>query len=266
MIGALTSALNSASNSLSTSLNRLGTGSRLNSAKDDAAGLAIAALTSAQISSSAVALNNIGDGISITQTASGGLGQVSEALQQMRQLAVQSVNGTNSTSDRQALQAQFSQLSSGLDSISSQAQFNGQNLLDGTFSKTLQTGPNAGDTQDISLGSVSSATLGIAPLDISTSAGSSSALSAIDQAIDSISSQQAAVGATQSSLEATSSRLTASSINLSSSRSAIADTDYAAESSSLTLARIKQQSSLKAIALYNANQASLISLLPGQSR
>lgn len=266
MIGALTSSLDSVNTALNTSINRLGSGSRINSAKDDASGSAIASRLSVQISSAGIALNNISDGLSISQTAAGGLGQVSDTLQQLRELAVQSANGTNTASDRQALQSEFSQLSSSLDNVSGQLQFNGQNLLDGSFNATIQAGPNAGDTQNLSLGNVSGAALGIASLDISTENGSTNALSAIDQAISTIGSQQASIGAIQASLEATSSNLTSSSINLSTSRSSIADTDYAAESSNLALAKVKQQASLKALSLYNANQAQVLNLLPGQNK
>jgi flagellin len=259
MIGSL----DSASSTLSTSMNRLSSGSRINSAKDDPSGLQIASQMGAQISSAGMAMSNMLDGLSLTQTAAGGLGQVSNTLQRLRELAVQSSNGVNSATDRQALQAEFSQLSNSLDSTAGQVQFNGQNLLDGTFNSAVQTGPNAGDTLNLTLGNVSSSALGVSTLDISTSAGSASALSAIDQAISSVGNLQSNVGAVESGLEASSASLSSNIVNLSASRSAINDTDYAQTSSEMSLAKVKQQVSLKVAALYNSNQSNLFKLLPG---
>jgi len=266
MIGALGNSLDSANTAVSTALGRLSSGLRINSAKDDPAGLQIATRMAAQISSTGAALSNVSDASSLAQTAGGALGQVSETLQRMRELAVQAGNGSYSASDRQALQAEFTQLSSSLDSTASQSQFNGKNLLDGTFQATVQTGPNASDTQSLSLGNVSSTALGSAGLDISSAAGATNALSAIDQAISVVAGQQANLGAIQSTLDATSANLANSSVNLSASRAAITDTDYAQTSSDQSLAKVRQQVALKAVALYNANQASVLSLLPGQSK
>ncbi len=262
MISALNGYLDSASNSIGTSINRLGSGARINSASDDPAGLQIASRMTTQISGMAKALNNIGDGISAAQIASGALGQVSDTLQQLRELAVQSANGTNTAADRQTLQAQFSQLTSSVDDTATQSRFNGQNLLDGTFNQSLQSGPNAGDTINLQLGNAGSASLGLAGLDISTANGSSNALAAIDQALQTVGTQQANVGAIQSSLQSTSNNLATAGVNLSASRGAITDTDYAQQSSDLASASIKQQAAIRAIALYNANQASVLSLLP----
>ncbi len=266
MIGALGNSLDSANTALGNALSRLSSGLRINSAKDDPAGLQIATSMAAQISGTGAALSNVSDASSLAQTADGALGQVSETLQRLRELAVQAGNGTYSASDRQALQAEFTQLSSSLDSTASQSQFNGKNLLDGTFQATIQTGPNASDTQSFSLGNVSSTALGAAGLNISTAAGATNALSVLDQAIDTVAGQQANVGAIQSTLEATSANLTNSNVNLSASRSAIADTDYAQTSSDQSLAQVRQQVALKAVALYNANQSSVLGLLPGQSK
>ncbi len=262
MISALNGYLDAAGNSLNTSMNRLSSGLRINSASDDPAGLQIASRMTTQISGMAQALNNLGDGISAAQTASGALGQVSNTLQQLRDLAVQSANGTNTAADRQNLQAQFAQLTSHVDDTAAQTRFNGQNLLDGTFNQTLQSGPNAGDTINLQLGNVSSGSLGLTGLDISTAAGSSNALAAIDQAIQTVGSQQASTGAIQSSLQSASANLQTTGVNLSASRGAITDTDYAQQSSDLAAANVKQQAAIKVVALYNAHQASVLSLLP----
>ncbi len=262
MISALNGYLDAANNRLNTSFSRLSSGSRINSASDDPAGLQIASSMTTQISGMAQALNNLGDGISAAQTASGALDQVSNTLQQLRDLAVQSANGTNTAADRQNLQTQFAQLTSNIDDTAAQTRFNGQNLLDGTFNQTLQSGPNASDTINLQLGNVGSASLGLSGVDISSAASSSNALAAIDQAIQYVGSQQASIGAMQSSLQSTGANLQTSGVNLSASRGAITDTDYAQQSSDLAAANVKQQAATKAIALYNANQASVLNLLP----
>jgi len=264
MIGSIsspTNGLNLASDSLATSLNRLSTGSRINSAKDDAAGLAIAAQMAAQLGSDNQALRNINDGLSLAETAGGALGQVSETLQRMRELAVQAANGTNSASDRQAIQSEFSQLGQSLDQLSTQTQFNGQNILNGSFSAQIQSGPNAGDNQTLALGDVSTKGLGIASLDVASVLGATSALGAIDQAISNVSSQQGAVGVAQASLNSAAASVSGTYENLAAAKSRIADTDYASESANLSQANLQQQAALKAVSLYNGNQASILGLL-----
>lgn len=259
----LSSGLNQATNSQASALNRLGSGSRINSAKDDAAGLAIATQLAAQLSSNSQALRNVYDGLSLTDTASSALGQVSDSLQRMRELAVQSANGTNSPSDRQALQAEFAQLGQNVDKIASQTQFNGQNLLDGGFSTAIQSGPNAGDTQSLSLANASQAGLNLGGIDITSSANAGTALDAIDQAIASVSSQQSSLGAAQAGLNSTASSISGTYEQLAATKSRIADTDFSSETSEFSLSNVKQQAALKALSLYNANQASsTLGLLP----
>ncbi|MDD1452108.1 flagellin [Sphingomonas sp. H160509] len=152
----------SASSALATSMERLSTGKRINSAKDDAAGLAIASRMTSQIKSMAVAVRNANDGISMAQTAEGALGEVTSMLQRMKELATQSANGTLGTSERKALQAETDQLTSQINDIAKTTNFNGQNLLDGSVKGLkLQTGTNAGDTVSISMDGVSSKALGL---------------------------------------------------------------------------------------------------------
>ncbi len=149
-------------NSLATSMQRLSSGLRINSAKDDAAGLAISERFTSQIRGLTVATRNANDGISLAQTAEGALASVGNNLQRMRELAVQSANATNSSSDRAALQQEVSQLASEIDRVSTQTQFNGTNLLDGTFSaQQFQVGANAGQTINVdSIASTRTSTLG----------------------------------------------------------------------------------------------------------
>jgi len=170
--------LNSSQSSLSTSIQRLSSGLRINSAKDDAAGLAISERFSSQIKGLNQAQRNANDGISLAQTAEGALGQVTNNLQRIRELAVQSANATNSSTDRTALQAEASQLLSEIDRVANQTSFNGVKLLDGSFSSAVfQVGANAGET--ISISSLVDAN--VAALSSVTSAtGQSSAVTAID--------------------------------------------------------------------------------------
>ena len=143
--------------SLATSMQRLSSGLRVNSAKDDAAGLAIAERMNAQVKGLNVAARNANDGISLAQTAEGALGKVGDMLQRMRELAVQSANATNSSDDRDALQAEVKQLSDEIDRVSQQTSFNGKKVLDGSFTAaTFQVGANAGD--NITIGSLADTT------------------------------------------------------------------------------------------------------------
>ncbi len=137
--------LNMSQSSLATSMQRLSSGLRVNSAKDDAAGLAIADRMNTQIRGLNVAARNANDGISLAQTAEGSLGKVGDMLQRLRELAVQSANATNSMSDRAALQAEVDQLKSEIGRVAKTSSFNGKALLDGTFTaQTFQVGPNSG--------------------------------------------------------------------------------------------------------------------------
>ena len=143
--------LNTSQNALNTSLQRLSSGLRINSAKDDAAGLAISERFTAQIRGLNQAARNANDGISLAQTGEGALGEVTNNLQRIRELAVQSANATNSSSDRAALDAEVQQLISEIDRVASQTNFNGVKLLDGSFSSQLfQVGANVGDTITLS--------------------------------------------------------------------------------------------------------------------
>jgi flagellin len=149
--------LQSSQGSLATSMQRLSSGLRVNSAKDDAAGLAIAERMNAQVKGLSVAARNANDGISLAQTAEGALGKVGDMLQRMRELAVQSANATNSDDDRTALQAEVKQLTDEIDRVARQTTFNGKKMLDGSFTAaTFQVGANAGD--NITIGSLADTT------------------------------------------------------------------------------------------------------------
>jgi len=253
--------LNNSQNAQLTTLQRLGSGARINSAKDDAAGLAIAGSMASQLSGNNQAMRNVNDSLSLTDTAGGALSQISDTLQRMRELTVQAANGTNSASDLQAIQGEINQLAQGLDQIAGNTQFNGQNLLDGTFSGQIQTGANSGDTKTISLGDASSQGLGVAGLDVTNQASASSALNSLDSAIDSVGTQQSAIGATQAALNSTLANLSNTYENIAAAKSRISDTDYAKESSNLAQNNVRTQASLKALSVYNSMQKNVLNLI-----
>ena len=253
--------LNNAQDATAKSLRQLSTGLRINSAADNPAGLAVAVSLSAQATGLLQAATNADHGISLTDTAVGAVGQIGETLQQMRELAVQAGGGTLNASDRQAIQSQIGQLGQQLDQVAGQAQFNGQKLLDGSFSSQIQTGAEAGQTTSISIADLSGSALGVAGLDVSTAAGSASALNAIDTALGSVSAQQSQLGAISSGLSSARSSASAAAENAVAARSRIADTDFAATAASLTQNKIQTQASLKALAMYNDIQKQQVSSL-----
>jgi flagellin len=153
--------LSSSQMSLQTSLQRLSSGLRINSAKDDAAGLAISTRMSSQIAGLSQASQNANDGISMSQTAEGGMSTIADNLQRMRSLAVQAANGSNSTSDRQSIQAEIAQLQSQINQVATETQYNGTNLLDGSLSNAqFQIGANANQTLNMSIGNLQASALG----------------------------------------------------------------------------------------------------------
>jgi flagellin len=252
--------LNQSSDKLNDVMERLASGSRINSAKDDAAGLAISTRMTSQISGMEVANRNVQDGISMLQTAEGGLETVTNILHRMRELAVQADNGTNSTSDITALDAEFDALTSEIDNIAGKTEFNGKKLLDGTLASVdLHIGQGSGDTMTVNLADATSGTLLAAGADITTDA--QTAISTIDTALDLVSTARSGLGASMSRLEFTSDNLTSMGTNLSAARSRIADADMAKESSELTKQRILNQSSLAMLSQANQQPQSVLSLL-----
>ena len=193
-------------------------------------------------------------------TAGGAANQISQSLQAISTLAVQAGDGSLNASDLQAIQSQIGQLSQGIDQIAGTTQFNGQNLLDGSGNVSLQTGPNAGDVQSVSLGSMTTASLGISGVDVTTAAGQANALTAVDNAIQQTSTQEASIGALQNGLGALAANLGTTSLNLAAANSQVSDTDYAQASSNFAQANVQQQVSLRMLAMYNAMQSELARL------
>jgi flagellin len=371
-------ALNGSQNALTTALQRLSTGTRINSAKDDAAGLAISERFTSQIRGLNQATRNANDGISLAQTAEGALAEVANNLQRIRELAVQSRNATNSTTDRAALNAEAQQLKAEIDRVATTTSFNGVKLLDGTFTNAaFQVGANVGETitvaaitnsQSANLGSYSYAQVtgaaattftaitagdltingvsigaiaadtnaanrassvasavnayssatgvyatvlaasptqvvltnsgsvsatpnvviahagatstaaisgltaatttaatatGFAALDLSSTGGADAAISAMDAALTAVNTARGTLGAIQNRFSSTVANLASTSENLSAARSRIQDTDFAAETATMTRSQILQQSGVAMLAQANALPNNVLSLLRG---
>jgi flagellin len=258
--------LGTSQSALSTALQRLSSGLRVNSAKDDAAGLAIATRMTAQSQGMTVAIRNANDGISLSQTAEGALGQIKDHLLRMRDLAVQSANGTNTSGDRAQLENEFDQLQQEIDRIAQQTAFNGVKVLDaGAGTTTFQIGANAGETVSITTtavsGSAVSAATASATTTVSTASGASAALGTIDTALDTINTQRSTYGAAQSRFEGIVSVLQIARENQTAAASRIVDADFAAETANLSRAQILQQAGTAMLAQANALPQNVLTLL-----
>ena len=266
-----------AQSSLASSMQRLSSGLRVNSAKDDAAGMAIAERMSAQSRGMTVAARNANDGISLAQTAEGALGKVSDSLQRMRELAVQSANATNSSSDKDSLDKEFGELAKEMQRVLGGTTFNGLHVL-GSNAGTLnfQVGANTTVNDTISITTTDmtsdSTITGVAGTDnqgtgralIDSSASASTiqgVIGSIDTALDSVNSQRATLGASQSRFDAVVSNLHQSIENQTAARSRIIDTDYAAETANLSRAQILQQAGNAMVAQANQLPSQVLQLL-----
>ena len=253
--------LNRSQGDLATSLQRLSSGLRINSAKDDAAGLAISDRMTAQIRGLNQAVRNANDGISVAQVAEGALGEVTNALQRIRELAVQSANDTNSAADRTSLQAEVTQLVAEIDRIASTTSFNGKNLLDGTFTGTFHIGAYAGQNISFAITASDTTTLAINAVDISTQVGADGAITSIDAALATVDSQRGDLGAVQNRFESVIASGQATAENVAAARSRILDADFAAETANLSRAQILQQAGTAMLAQANQGAQNVLSLL-----
>ena len=269
--------LNASQSSLTTSLQRLSSGLRINSAKDDAAGLAISDRMTSQIRGNTVAMRNANDGISMAQTAEGSLSKMGDNLQRMRELAVQSLNGTNGSDDRGALDAEFGELAKEVQRIAVGSDFNGKKILGanaGAVDFQVGAGVDATDTitittTDMSADPAMAAVAGTiaAPATtrakIDTAADAKTTVTAIDAAMKKVNSERANYGAAQNRFESVTSNLQVSIESQSASRSRIMDTDFAAETASLTRGQILQQAGTAMLAQANSLPNGVLSLLRG---
>ncbi len=256
-------------NSLNTSMQRLSSGLRVNSARDDAAGLAIAERMEAQMRGMNVAVRNGNDAISLAQTAEGALGKIGESLQRMRELAVQAANATNSTSDRTNLHQEYNQLASEVQRVLSATTFNSVQLLNSTADLDFQVGANNSTTNDVvkikttnlNANSLSSALTG--SLEGATGASALAAITNLDGAIGEVTKQRAVFGGAQSRFESIVSQLQVAAENQAASRGRIMDADFAVETANLSRTQILQQAGSAMVAQANQMPQQVLSLLRG---
>jgi flagellin len=254
--------------SLATAMQRLSSGLRVNSAKDDAAGLAIAERMNAQSRGMSVAIRNANDGTSMAQTAEGALSNVSSMLQRMRELAVQASNGTNTDADKDSLNEEFQQLGLEINRVVAGTTFNGKAILGadaGTVSFQIGANTTANDTIDVVFSDLTSnaAIAGAAGSSVSIGSGAtiSTVIDAIDTAIDEVNTQRATLGATQSRFDAVVSNLQVGVENQSAARGRIMDADFASETANLSRAQVLQQAGTAMIAQANQLPQQVLSLL-----
>jgi flagellin len=277
--------------SLDTSYTRLASGLRINTAKDDAAGLQISNRLTSQVNGLDQGNRNANDGISVAQTAEGAMDEVTSMLQRMRTLAQQSANGSNNTDDRTALQQEFDQLTTEIDRISTDTSFGGQKLLDGNYRGSFQVGADAGQTitfkmtSAFTISGIASSTRGSATVttttsgepytvtknttavtstsvsSISTAKDAQTAMANLDFMIKAVDSKRAELGAVQNRFDSTIRNQSNVSENLSAARSRIRDADFATETANLTKQNILQQAASSILAQANQRPQSALSLL-----
>ena len=259
--------LGSTQSALATAIQRLSSGLRVNSAKDDAAGLAIADRMNTQVRGMNVAIRNSNDAISLAQTAESALGKIGDALQRMRELAVQSANGTNKDTDRDNLQAEFLQLQEEITRLGTQTNFNGTQVLKGG-SQTFQVGANKGETIQIvgtditdSGSETSKAAVNTLKIDGTDATNANAALDQIDKALTEVTKERATYGAAQNRFESVIANLQVAVENQAAARGRIMDTDFAAETANLSRAQVLQQAGMAMLSQANAVPQNVLTLL-----
>ena len=262
--------LSATQSALATSVQRLSTGLRVNSAKDDAAGLAIAERMNTQVRGMNVAIRNANDAISLSQTAEGSLSKINDMGQRMRELAVQSANATNNDSDRASLNQEYQALAEEIKRNLAGASFNGTKLFAGAAALTFQVGANAATTDQITINTENlagdakfTAVIGnnTKPDGIATVTTASAALGKLDDMLSMVNSKRAEFGATQNRFEAVIQTLQVSAENQTAARSRIMDADFASETASLTRSQVLQQAGTAMLSQANSLPNNVLSLL-----
>ncbi len=243
------------------SAEKLSSGYRINRAGDDAAGLSISEKMRSQIRGLNKASDNAADGISLIQTAEGALNETHSILQRMNELATQAANDTNTSIDRKAIKAEIDQLTEEINRIQSTTQFNTMNLLDGSFSGTLQIGALEGHTMSVSIGQMSASAIGVSGLSVSSNATAGAAMTAIQSAIEKVSDQRSKLGAIQNRLEHTIANLDTTSENTSAAESRIRDVDMADEMVNYSKNNILAQAGQSMLAQANQSTQGVLSIL-----
>lgn len=271
--------LQNSQKALTTSMARLSSGSKINNASDNAAGLAIATNMTAQINGMTTAITNANDATSMLQTADGTMSAISNNVQTIRNLAVQASNGALSDTDRAALQVQVDQLTAQNKSLSAGSTYNGVNLLNQTAGTSLsfQVGANSTDTVAINFGNfnlsaltssgtgVTTTTAGVTTttnaVDVTTASGASTAIGAMDTDLNTISTARASLGSYENRLSSVVSNLQSTTTNTQSALSNIQDTDYASETANMTKNQILQQAGVAMLAQANSMPQAILKLL-----
>lgn len=255
---------------LNKSIERLSSGLRINSAKDDAAGLSISTRMDSQIRGSNVAIRNANDAISFAQTADGALGNVADALQRMRELAVQSANATNNSGDRTNLNTEFSQLQAEITRITGGTKFNGNDVLKGGATNTFQVGADASETIDVTGTDLTAAAAetaiaagGTIKVDGADATNATAAITQIDKALDEINTERSTYGAVQNRFQSVISNLQNKVEATSAAKSRIMDADFAQETANLTRGQILQQAGTAMLAQANSLPNGVLALLRG---
>ena len=264
--------LSATQSALATSVQRLSTGLRVNSAKDDAAGLAIAERMNTQVRGMNVAVRNANDAISLAQTAEGALSKINDMGQRMRELAVQSANATNNETDRESLDAEFQALSAEIKRNLEGTSFNGTKLFAALATMTFQVGANNATTDQIAVVTTNLTTDttmtgilggggGATAADIKNVDKSREALDKLDKMLATVNSKRAEFGATQNRFEAVIQTLQVSAENQTAARSRIMDADFASETAALTRAQVLQQAGTAMLSQANSLPNNVLSLL-----
>jgi flagellin len=254
-------ALKSNARSMNTAMEQLSTGTRINSAKDDAAGLAISQNMTSVIRGLNMAVRNLNDGVNMIQTADGAMIEQTNMLQRMRELAVQASNGTNSPAQTTYLNVEFQALVTQIGSISSQTTWNGMNLMNATSTFSFQSGASSGPTMSVVVTSMGTASLGISTASISSAAFAAKSIATLDTAMNSINSQRAQLGAGINRMAYAADNMTTVSSHTTASRSAIMDTDYALATTQLAKNQIIQQAATAMLAQANQQPSAVMALL-----
>ena len=254
-----------ASKALGTAMERLSTGKRINSAKDDAAGLAISTSMTSQINGMSQGIRNANDGISLAQTGEGALNEVTNMLQRVRELAVQSSSGTYQAADRTNMQQEVTSLTTQIGSVLTNTKFNGNALFsttagtDKTFA--IQAGANSTDAITLTSKAIDGTNTSATALDVTTAAKATTTIANVDLALADVSATNAGLGAGESQLNSAVNNLTNNATNLTDARSRIIDTDYSAETTRMAKAQILSQASTAMIQQANQSQQNVLSLL-----
>ncbi|MGP9798468.1 flagellin N-terminal helical domain-containing protein [Halomonas sp. 86] len=251
--------LRSSQQAIQTSMQRLSSGLRINSAKDDPAGQAIANRMNAQIRGMNQAIRNTHDGISLVQTAEGALNQINDNLQRIRELSVQAANGTNSNDDLVSIQGEIDGLLDEIDRVAGQSSFNGIDLFE-KRDLTIQVGANSGNTISIRMEGMGRNALGLSDFSV-LSDGTLNPMGAMDDAIKRVDRQRSYFGAMQNRFESVIDGLNNNIVNLSAAQSRIQDADYAREVSNLIRAQILQQAGMAILAQANQQPQMILRLL-----